>query len=394
MKQLKKNPNKKALTTIFLIVFIDLVGFGLILPLLPFIAEEFGANPLQIGLLVAIYSLFQFISAPILGRLSDRFGRKKLLIISQIGSAIGFLLLGMANSLTLLFASRIIDGITGGNISIAQAYIADVTTPKTRARGMGLIGAAFGLGFIIGPALSGLLSQISFSAPAYFASLTALLTAGLTAKVLKETVNTSKASKSPRTRLNLEQFKKVFSLYPIGILIVVFFFTNFSLSTLQGTFALWTERSFGFGPAQTGWLFAYVGVVSVVVQLKLLPALINKYKEVRVLKAAQLIFSLGLLILGLAAHPLVLIAVMPMIATGNGLSNPTIQALASENVKPQEYGEVLGILQSAGSLGRIIGPVLGGMIFYLVDKDMVFFISSGLLLLVYFYTKKNLTSKS
>ena len=150
----------KSLLTIFLIVFIDLLGFGIILPLLPYIAEKYSANPFQIGMLTATYSFFQLIAAPILGRLSDRYGRKKLLIISQFGSAVGYLILGLSGNLPLLFLSRIIDGITGGNISIAQAYIADVTTKENRARGMGMIGAAFGLGFIFGPAIGGFLSKL------------------------------------------------------------------------------------------------------------------------------------------------------------------------------------------------------------------------------------------
>ncbi|MBI2009739.1 MAG: MFS transporter [Candidatus Chisholmbacteria bacterium] len=179
---------KKAMTTIFFIVFLDILGFSLILPLLPFIAESFGGNPTTIGFLVASYSFFQFIAAPILGTLSDRFGRRKLLIFSQIGSALGFIILGLAHTLPLLFLSRIIDGITGGNISIAHAYIADITTPKNRAKGMGMLSAAFGAGFIIGPAVGGFLSQISFSLPAYVAAAMALITALATQLFLKETV--------------------------------------------------------------------------------------------------------------------------------------------------------------------------------------------------------------
>ncbi|OQY67309.1 hypothetical protein B6D29_02080 [Microgenomates bacterium UTCPR1] len=247
--------NKRSLITIFLVVFIDLLGFGLILPLLPYIAERFEASPLQIGLLTAVYSFFQLIASPILGRLSDRYGRKKLLIISQLGSAFGYLLLGLAGNLPLLFLSRIIDGITGGNISIAQAYIADVTTKKNRAQGMGLMGAAFGLGFIFGPAIGGALSKISYSTPAYFATAVSLLTVLTTIFFLKETINTKVAVKSPRTKFSLAEFKRVLSLYPIPMLIIVFFLTNTSFSTMQGTFALWTQKTFNFAPVNNGWLF-------------------------------------------------------------------------------------------------------------------------------------------
>jgi len=193
----------KNLLTIFLIVLIDLLGFGIILPLLPYIAEKYQANPFQIGLLTASYSFFQLIASPILGRLSDRYGRKKILMISQFGSVVGYLLLGLAGSLLLLFISRIVDGITGGNISIAQAYIADVTDKKNRAKGMGMIGAAFGLGFIFGPALGGLLAKISYSTPAYFAAGIAMLTVVTTYFFLKESVDVKVVAKSPRAQLNL-----------------------------------------------------------------------------------------------------------------------------------------------------------------------------------------------
>ncbi len=224
--------NKKALLTIFFIVFIDLLGFSLILPLLPFIAEKYVADAFTIGLLSASYFVFQLLASPILGRLSDRYGRKKILIISQLGSAAGFLLLGLAGSLPLLFLSRIIDGATGGNISIAQAYIADVTDKKNRARGMGMIGAAFGLGFIFGPAIGGVLSRFGFWAPAFFATSFSLVTAFSTAFFLKETVNTAKTSHSPATSFSLSEIKKAFQVYPVGLLIVVFLVLNLAFSMM------------------------------------------------------------------------------------------------------------------------------------------------------------------
>jgi len=183
-----KRGDSHALFTIFLIVFIDIFGFSLILPLLPFVAERFGASPLKIGLLGASYSFFQLLASPVLGFLSDRYGRKKILILSQLGSAAGFLLLGFAHSLPLIFLSRVVDGITGGNISVAQAYIADITTKKNRAKGMGIIGAAFGLGFLFGPAIGGLLSQNGFAIPALIAVFVSLFSTLTTALFLKETV--------------------------------------------------------------------------------------------------------------------------------------------------------------------------------------------------------------
>lgn len=371
--------------TIFFIVFIDLLGFGIILPLLPYIAEKYSANPFQIGLLTAVYSFFQFISSPILGRLSDRYGRKKMLIISQLGSTIGYLILGLAGNLPLLFLSRIIDGATGGNISIAQAYVADVTTKENRARGMGLMGAAFGLGFIFGPAIGGALSKISYSTPGYFAAFVSLITVILTSLFLKETVNVKTAVQSPRTKFNFQELKRVLTLYPIGLLIIVFFLLNTSFSIMQGNFALWTQKTFNFKPENNGWLFTYIGILAVVFQLRLLPYVVKKFSEKKILKTSLFFLFVGLIIIPFSIHPNLLYIALFFMPLGNSLANPTIQSLASENVPKEEYGGTLGILQSAGSVGRIIGPLLGGEIFLTFGKDYAFFVAAGIMLLTFVY---------
>jgi DHA1 family tetracycline resistance protein-like MFS transporter len=384
----------KSLLTIFLIVFIDLLGFGIILPLLPYIAEKYQATPLMIGLLTAVYSFFQLIAAPILGRLSDRYGRKKLLVISQLGSAVGYLILGLAGNLPLLFLSRIIDGITGGNISIAQAYIADVTTKKDRAKGMGMIGAAFGLGFIFGPAIGGYLSKFSFSTPAYFATAISLLSVLATIFFLKETVDEKKSITSPKTKLNLEEFKRVLSIYPIGILITVFFVVNLASSIQQGNFALWTQKTFNYGPAQNGWLFVYIGILAVIVQLRVLPFLTKKFSEKTILFISLIFLFLGLILVPLIPSPSFLYVSLFFLPFGFGLSNPTIQALASENVPKEEYGGTLGFLQSAGSLGRIIGPIIGGVVFEFFGKDNAFYLAGFIVLVILVYSKLNLNEKT
>ena len=382
--------NNKLLMTIFLVVFIDLLGFGIILPLLPYIAEKYSAGPFQIGMLTATYSFFQLIASPILGRLSDRYGRKKLLIISQLGSAVGYLILGLAGNLPLLFLSRIIDGATGGNISIAQAYIADVTTKENRARGMGIIGAAFGLGFIFGPAIGGFLSRFSYSTPAYFAAAISLLTVLTTIFFLKETINEKQAKVSPKTKLNFEEFRKVLSIYPIGILIITFFVVNLASSVQQGNFALWTQKTFNYGPTQNGWLFTYIGIIAVLVQLKVLPFLTKKFNEKNILYISLVFLFLGLILIPLMPTPLFLYVSLFFLPFGMGLSNPTIQALASENVPKEEYGGTLGFLQSAGSLGRIIGPIIGGIIFQSMGKDNAFYFAGFIVLIILIYSKMRL----
>lgn len=371
----------KALFTIFLIVFIDLLGFGILLPLLPFIAEKYAANPLEIGFLTAAYSLFQFIATPILGRLSDRYGRKKILVISQLGSVVGYLLLGWANSLPIIFLSRIIDGATGGNISVAQAYIADVTTKENRAKGMGLIGAAFGLGFIVGPVLGGFLARFGFAVPAHVAAGVGLVTVLATTFFLKETVNVVHAARSPRTKLSCSEVYRVLRTKPIGLLIFTFFVLNAAFSVMQGNFALWTQAAFRFGAQENAWLFTGMGIMSVGMQLRVLPWVIRRVKEAMALKLAIFVLAAGFLLLPFAVLPVWVLGALLFFSFGQGLSMPTIQAIASERVPKEEYGETLGILQSAGSLGRIVGPIAGGELFYQFGHNIPFF-AAGFLVLV------------
>ncbi len=377
--------NNKSLLTIFLIVFVDLLGFGIVLPLLPYIAEKYSATPFTIGILGATYSLFQLIAGPLLGRLSDRYGRKKLLAISQLGSAIGYLILGLANNLPLLFLARIIDGITGGNISIAQAYIADVTTKENRAKGMGIIGAAFGLGFIFGPAIGGFLAKYNYSYPGYFAMVISLFTVFLTLFALPETVSSSEREKDPKAKVTFQAFWKVASASNIQYLIITFFMINTAFSMMQGTFALWTQKRFHFGPEQNGYVFAFVGIVAVFAQLKLLPFLVKRFKEHSLLNYSTLLFGLGFVLIPFVPNPWYLMATQTFLVLGNSMANPAIQALASESVAKEEYGETLGFLQSAGSFGRIIGPVLGGWLFGAMGINSPFLFSAFVILLMFMY---------
>lgn len=388
---MQSNNNSKLLT-IFLIVFIDLLGFGLILPLLPYIAESYSANPLIIGVLSATYSLFQFIAGPILGRLSDRYGRKKILIISQAGSVLGYLLLATANSLPLLFLSRVIDGITGGNISIAQAYMADITDKKTRAKGMGLLGAAFGLGFMLGPATGGYLSRFGFAIPALAAALIGTLTTLMTIFFLKETVNLKSSLHSSNTKLTWEKFQSLLNKQPIGLLIIVCFLISLGFAGMQGTYAIWAQDTFNWGPSQVGSIFAYIGILSILIQTQLLHRLISYFGEKKLLIISLPCLALGFLLLSLThSLPLHLFANF-FIVLGNSLANPTLNALATENIEPSEYGETLGVLQSAGSLGRIIGPAMAGELYFVIGKNAPFQLSSVILVLTALYLSKKLVA--
>lgn len=375
---------KKALFVIFIIVFVSLFGFGVILPLLPFIAETYGANALEIGLLASTYSLAQFVGAPVLGQLSDRYGRKKLLIISQIGSFIGFVLLALSGNLFLIFLSRLIDGITGGNISIAQAYIADVTDEKNRVKGMGIVGAAFGLGFIFGPALGGILFKYGFWVPAIFAALINLITIFMTKFFLKETV---KEHEFPLAKIvhKKKGLSSIFSISDVikiikhkyfGYFILTFFAINVVFSLFEGLFALWTHDSFSYGPTENGYLFALAGVLAVACQLVFLPLLSKRISEKNILLLSLPFVGIGLLFLAIAQNTNHLYLGISILVASNSFIVPTIQSLASKSVKKGDYGEALGALQSFGSLGRIFGPAIGGELYYTHGKDIPFYFAA------------------
>jgi MFS transporter, DHA1 family, tetracycline resistance protein len=348
---MKKSP----LLPIFLIVFIDLLGFGLILPLLPFYAESFGASELTVGLLLASYSLMQFVGAPVLGRLSDRYGRRPILLISQLGTFVGFLMLGFANGLALLFVSRIVDGISGGNISTAQAYIADVSDEKNRAKNFGLIGAAFGLGFIIGPAVGGFLSQFGYHVPAFFAAGLSLLTIVLTYFMLPEPEHKSNA----RREFSIKALKRAFAHPTVGILLSMVFTFGLAFAMFQTSFALFASARFGFNVQQTALVLTYVGVLSVVMQLVVVKRVVKRLGENRSIVITLASLALGLVLMAAVQNPLALIVVMPILSFGGGVTSPVLTSLISKSVDRTEVGGMLGISTSVDSMSRVVAPILG-----------------------------------
>ncbi len=366
------NGEEKFFTTpliiIFTTVFIDLIGFGMVIPILPYYANTppFNATPREIGFLVASYSLMQFFCSPLLGRLSDRYGRRPILFISLLGSALGYFVLGAANTLWLVFAGRIIAGITGGNIAAAQAYIADVTSKKNRAKGMGLFGAAFGLGFILGPAIAGILSKYGVQIPFYFAAALSFVNAIALFAILPESLKPGvRALVSERKNRILELFESLTHKEFRDINIVYFLLvTSFSIMTYA--FVLYTAYRFGYTPEQNGYLFAYVGLVSIIGQGFLFGRLENKFGE-----SPLVIVGCLLMVISLFAVPLVgpesggllgLLIGSAFLSFGNALASPGLTSLASRAAHEDEQGRALGIMQSAASLARAIGPMLGGLL--------------------------------
>jgi DHA1 family tetracycline resistance protein-like MFS transporter len=363
--------NRSPLAVIFVTVFIDLVGFGIVIPVLPLYVPEFGATPRALGLLLASYSVMQLVFTPVLGNLSDKYGRRPVLLLSLIGTGIGFLIMGAAETLTLLFVGRILDGITGGNISTAQAYIADVTTPENRARGMGLFGAAFGLGFIFGPAIGGILSRFGMHVPFLFAGALAFANAALLYFVLPETVRRGDAARArtARTRRGLAHFRHQLGNRRLSVVLAIYFLFVVAFSVMTTTFALYTLFSFGYDAQHNGYLFAYIGIIAVVVQGTLIGTLVKRWGEVRLVLAGAAILAASLLILpfvGPHAHGGLteLLLLLAANSIGNSLATPALNSLASKSVGADEQGSAMGVTQSSASLARIIGPIVGGWLIY------------------------------
>ena len=349
---MKKSP----LLPIFLIVFIDLLGFGLILPLLPFYAQSFGASEAVVGLLIASYSLMQFVGAPILGRLSDKWGRRPVLLLSQFGTFVGFIILGVANTLALLFVSRIIDGLSGANLSTAQAYIADVTDEKNRAKSFGLIGAAFGLGFILGPATGGWLSTYGFQVPAFVAAGLSALTMVLTFFMLPEPAH---KGSNARRAFSMAALKRALGNRAVNGLLAISFTFGVAFTMFQTSFALFAASRFGYTEQQTGFVLAYVGFLSVIMQAVIVSRVVKKIGERQSLVISIAALALGLLLMSMVQTPLGLILVMPILSFGGGATTPVLTSLITKSVDRAEVGGMLGISTSVDSLSRIIAPIVG-----------------------------------
>jgi MFS transporter, DHA1 family, tetracycline resistance protein len=364
---------------LFLIVFIDLVGFGVVIPLLPYYALRYDASPFTVTSLMTCYSLAQFIAAPILGRLSDRVGRRRVLLVSLCCSVVSYVWLGLSDALWMLFAARLLAGAGAGNIAAAQAYIADVTPPEKRAKGMGMIGAAFGLGFTVGPALGGVLAgsdpvHANLAAPAFLAAALSAVALALTAARLKESLVSGQAQAARAGRWTV--VRTALGRPVLGLLIVLFFVTISAFAGMETTFALWANRSFGWGPFQVGWIFFYVGIVLAVLQGGLIGQLSRRFGEARLVTAGGAIIGVGLLGLALAGSLWAVLVVTGLLAVGMGLLNPSVTSLVSRQAGADERGGVMGVSQSASSLARIVGPAVAGGVFTVWGRNAPYYVGA------------------
>jgi multidrug resistance protein len=355
---------RSPLLVLFLTVFIDMVGFGIVIPVLPLYAERFQASPMAIGWLTGIYSGMQIIFTPVLGKLSDRFGRRPVLMLSLAGTAVGFALMGLADSLALLFVARIVSGITGGNIAIPQAYIADVTTPETRSKWMGMIGAAFGLGFTFGPMIGGIMSRISYAAPFYFAAALTVANVVLLYFILPESLPKEHRAKPHEDAPIIEVFRHG-SGWLFGIVVATYFFLIAGFTIMTAFFALFTFRRFGYDAHANGYIFGFIGIVTVIVQGGLIGRLVTMFGETALARTGLLVTAASLALLPLCHNLMWLLVACVGLSLGSGLSSPPLNGLASQMVDRSWQGRALGVMQSAGSTARLIGPLLGGWLLML-----------------------------
>ncbi|MEZ5079414.1 MAG: MFS transporter [Thermoleophilia bacterium] len=348
------------LAVVFITVLIDLIGFGIVLPILPLWAETFGASPTEIGFLTASYSLMQVIFAPVWGRMSDRVGRRPVILITLAGSAISSLLIGLAGSLTVLFLARIINGISGASYAAAQAYVADVTTAKDRARGMGMIGAAFGLGFILGPAIGAGLSAIDHSAPFFFAA--ALAAANLVFAAVRLPESRKPGTVAARGS-RWDALRRALTSPALAPLIWLSFIATFGFVGMESTFALLGDRRFGYGPVAMGVLFVVVGLAAAVGQGLLVGRLVDRFGEYHVMLVGLIGTTVGLTLMSVATNLVVMIPALIILGSTSGLAFATVSALISHGASDSEQGSVLGLAASTGGVARIIGPITAGFVF-------------------------------
>ena len=354
----------RPLLIVFLTIFIDLVGFGMVIPLLPFYAEEFNATPFDIGILVASYSLMQFIFSPVWGNLSDRYGRRPILFFTILGSSLGYGIIALAGSLWMIYLGRILAGVTGGNLSTAQAYIADVTTRENRARGMGLFGMAFGLGFILGPALAGVLSRFGHEVPFVVASLLSLGNAVLLYFILPESrqAGDSGSQRQAEKRSRTADLAGALKEPRFGLIAAEYFLIITAFAMMTTAFAYYMMLNFGYDAEKTGYLLAYVGFLSAFIQGGVFGRLANLVGEARLVIFGSALLTLSLFFVpyvGADAGGLIVLLIgMAGFAVGNSLASPALASLASKITNDEEQGRSFGIMQSAASLGRVVGPLL------------------------------------
>ncbi len=382
--QEKPGGSRSALLPIFLIVLVDVLGFTIVIPLLPFYAERFGASPLVATTLVSVYAVCSLISTPIIGKLSDQYGRKPLLMYSQAGTCAGFLVLGFSTSLWMVFIGRILPGLSAGNLSIAQAYISDHTAPENRAKAFGIIGIAFGIGFMFGPALGGWLGTYSLHLPfvvaAGFSAVAMFFTYTLLPKETKPPQQVTSAAVGPGGRrpsaFDWRTYAEYFGRPELRALYIQFFLFSFAFSCFFSGFALFAEHNdeLRWGPDEVGYLFTFAGFLGILMQGGLLGRLVKRYGEFKMTVASFLASAIAYGLIGISTALWMLMVATTINAFGHGILRPVLTARLTQAVGRHEQGVVLGISGSLGSVAMAMAPPSGGVMLnsgYLVAWAMI-----------------------
>lgn len=362
---MRRLSQQRPLLVVFLIVFLDLVGVGILVPVIPYVVAPWSQDGLTVGLLAMSFSAAQFLAAPLMGVLSDRFGRRRVLLASLLGTAAGYFLFAWGPSLAILFAARILGGVTGGNIATAQAAIADISSPKDRAKNFGLIGAAFGLGFIIGPAAGGALIRINLHAPALGAGVFSLFTLLMTWVMFRETLPAESRSShlKPGAMNPLAQVMQGFYRGEFRRLLFAVFMLNFGLAALQTNFSVFTRDRFGYSATDNAWIFTFLGFTAALTQGVLLRKLAPLLGEDRLAWGGAIAGAIGFVFMATANGSVMLYISILLTALGFGLTGPSLTGLISRQARAEEQGVWLGTAQAWASMTRVIGPVAAGLLY-------------------------------
>lgn len=377
---------RATLSLLLVITLLDLLGIGLLIPVIPYLVKQFTDNAAVAGVLSATYALLQFLATPVLGALSDRVGRRPVLIVSLIGSAIGYAIFGLAGTLWMLFIGRAIDGITGGNISTAYAYAADVSTPAERGKTFGMMGAAMGLGFIIGPGIGGWLASYDFHYPAFAAAGAALLSAAWGLFALPESLTPERREKGPMQLSLLNPLRTVSGKFvggaflPVMLAVVAVSFTQ---ASMYGVFAFWTHDMLEWGPSEVSYILVMAGIIGVVVQGGLVRVLSKKIGDRATLALGLLTLGLACAVLGFSTQAWMLYACLAVWSIGGGLAGASSTAMVSKLAGVQEQGQAMGVSQALAGLMRIAGPLWGGFAYDHLGAAVQYLVPGTLTLVVF-----------
>lgn len=379
---------KSSLSLIFLVVFVDLLGFGILIPILPtFAVKALHVPESAIGIVLAVYSLVQFIFNPIFGSLSDKYGRRKIILFTLLLNASGYIIFAFTHSFLMLLISRVVAGIGGSSIGVAQAYIADVTTKENRSKGMGLIGVAFGLGFVFGPIIGGLLSHFGYMVTGFVAAGFSFLAFSFSLFLLPESLTGAQQNLVMKRKMfDAASFKKVLSNRLISVVILLFFIVTFSVANIFGTFALLGHNVYHFTDMQNGMIFGIMGIIGVVIQGGLIGRLAKKYSDQQLITVGTFFLMIGLGLIPYGINLVGVLLITALMSIGTGILQPILLSLVSKVAPENEQGIVLGVNQSFSSFARMLGPLWGGFAYQYLGYQIPFLTGSFFVLLVFLFS--------